>query len=169
MPPTNIAQRSIEPNVPHYYGDIARILMLSAAGLALLVVPFSSGFLHDAFVLDIIVGLAIVASAALTNPHSGCVSVCDTILSGFVVILFEIDAFQNYQAGELVTFVFYEGIAILFVIAFYFSLKTVRAFMLHQVGKRDSLADFAAPAALRSRENPLEREESYKPKVMGDD
>ena len=165
MPPTNIAQRSVGPAVPHYYGDVARILMLVGAGAALLVIPFSSGFLHDAFLFDIIVGLAIVASAALTNPHSKLLMVSDALLAGLAVVLFEMDAFQNYQAGELVTFVFYEGIAILFILAFYFSLKTARAFMLHQVGKRDSLADFGDGP---SKENPLEREESYRPKVMGD-
>jgi|SRR3989344_2745505 len=168
MPPRNIAQRSVEPVVPHYYGDVARILMLLGAGFALLVIPFSSGFLHDAFILDIIVGLAIVASAALTNPYSKLLAASDTALSGFAVVLFEMDAFQNYQAGELLTFVFYEGISILFVLAFYFSLKTLRAFMLHQVGRRDSLADFDGSAPV-AKENPLEREESYKPKVMGDD
>src|SRR3990167_8925933 len=167
MPPRNVAQRSVEPTVPHYYVDVVRILMLSGAGLSLLVIPFSKGFLHDAFVLDIIVGLAIVASAALTNPHSKLLAASDAVLSAIVVVFFELDAFQNYQAGELVTFVFYEGIAILFVLAFYYSLKTLRAFMLHQVGKRDSLADFSnSPSS--ARENPLEREESYKPKVMGD-
>lgn len=169
MPPRNIAQRSIEPTVPHYYGDVARVLMLCGAGLALLVIPFSSGFLHDAFVLDIIVGLAIVASAALTNPHSKLLALSDAVLSAVAVVFFEIDAFQNYQAGELTTFVFYEGITILFMLAFYFSLKTLRAFMLHQVGKRDSLADFGGRSTSIAKENPLEKEESYKPKLMGDD
>ena len=166
MPPRNIAQRSIEPTVPHYYGDTARMLMLAGAGFALLVIPFSSGFLHDAFMFDIIIGLAIVASAALTNPHSKLLAVSDALLSGFAVVLFEMDAFQNYQAGELLTFVFYEGIAILFILAFYFSLKTVRAFTLHQVGKRDSIADFGTGIDSGARENPLEREESYHPKAM---
>ena len=166
MPPTNIAQRSVGPAVPHYYGDVVRILMLVGAGSALLVIPFSSGFLHDAFIFDIIIGLAIVASAALTNPHSRMLVTSDALLSALAVVFFEMDAFQNYQAGELVTFVFYEGIAILFILAFYFSLKTARAFMLRQVGKRDSLADFGDPHS--PNENPLEREESYHPKVMGD-
>ena len=168
MPPRNIAQRSVGPAVPHYYGDVVRILMLLGAGLALLVIPFSSGFLHDAFLLDIIIGLAIVASAALTNPHTKLLVASDAMLSALAVVLFEMDAFQNYQAGELLTFVFYEGIAILFILAFYFSLKTARAFMLHQVGRRDSLADFDDAHAARSKENPLESEESYRPKVMGD-
>ena len=70
MPPRNIAQRSIEPTVPHYYGDTARMLMLAGAGFALLVIPFSSGFLHDAFMFDIIIGLAIVASAARSEEHT---------------------------------------------------------------------------------------------------
>lgn len=168
MPPRNSAQRSVEPTVPHYYGDVVRILMLCGTGLALLVVPFSSGFLHDAFVLDIVVGLAIVASAALTNPHSRLFALSDAVLSAVAVLLFELDAFQNYQSGELTTFVFYEGIAILFILSFYFSLKTLRAFMLHQVGERDSLADFRGSSAPTAPENPLEREESFNPRVRGD-
>ncbi len=35
-----------------------------------------------------------------------------------------------------------EAIAIIFLVSFYFNLKTVRAFLMHKVGKRDEPAEF---------------------------
>jgi hypothetical protein len=162
--------RSMEVAVPHYYGDIVRILMLSGVGLALVSVPFSHGFIHDLFIVEVLVALVIVVFAAMTNPFKSSIILGDVILSGIAVALFEIDAFNNYTDGELVTFVIYEAIAILFVIAFYFSLKTLRAFTLHQIGRENSSNDFEASAhgSNDKHKNPLEAEEAYKPDFLGD-
>ena len=144
--------------------------MLCGVGAALIAAPFSSGFIHDAFLFDVIVALAIVAFAAITNPFQFWGLLGDAILCALVVILFEIDAFDNYQRGELVTFVMYEAIAVLFIIAFYFSLKTIRAFSLHQIGRRNTEDDFAAAPHSKKdpKHNSLEAEESYTPDFLAD-
>ena len=39
-------------------------------------------------------------------------------------------------------FIWRELIAIIFLVAFYFSVKTVRAFILHQIGKSQQVGEF---------------------------
>ena len=129
-------------SVPHYYGDIARQLMIAGVALMMATAPFYADSLRTQFPFEIAGAIAIVGFAAFTTPFKLSIVLCDAILSGLAVAIFGAWAFFGYDQISGIAFVLRDAIALIFLFAFYFSLKTARAMMLHQVGKPDSTAEF---------------------------
>jgi len=48
----------------------------------------------------------------------------------------------GYKNVEPVAFMLRVLVAVIFLFAFYFSMKTLRAFMLRQIGKRETIDEF---------------------------
>ena len=130
------------PSVSHYYGDAVRQFMLGGAIVMMIAGPFYNTDLSSQAPLEIIGGLCIVAFAALTNPFKSWVMIFDALLAGAGAAIIEMWALSGYTEVADVAFILREFIAILFILGFYFSLKTLRAMSLHQVGKPDSAAEF---------------------------
>lgn len=128
--------------VPHYYGTTTRQLLLGAAALMLVASPFYTTDLRTEFLYIVIGVVVIVACAALLNPHSKWVSVVTALVSGVGVGAYAMWGLFEYDAISPVAFVLRLAIAVILLFSFYFSLKTVRAFMLHQIGKRGSVDEF---------------------------
>ncbi len=143
-------ERHMFPTINHYYGDTARRLMLAGALLMVTGAPFYSDNLRAEIPLEIIAALAIVASAALTNPFKKVVIAADTILSVLAASIFAIWALFGYDTIPTVAFILRDAIALIFLAAFYFSLKTLRAMILHQVGKPDTPAEFRRTSPAQS-------------------
>lgn len=146
------------PRVPHYYGDLARQLMLLGVALMLVGEPFYADDPAGQFPAIIGGGLLIAAFAALTSPLRRSIVFLDVLLSAAAVVFFGGWAFQGYDTIDSVMFVLRDAIALVFLFAFYFSLKTLRAFLLHQVGKPDSLAEFRRTQETRSAEELIAEE-----------
>lgn len=132
------------PRVRHYYGDAVRGCFLAAAALMLLGAPlYSSGDELLANIPFIVVGIVvIVALAALTNPYKRWVITLDAVAAGAGAALYGLWALTEYQNAGPLEFVLRGFIALLLLFAFYFSMKTLRAMMLHQIGHGDSAQDF---------------------------
>jgi hypothetical protein len=148
-------EREFFPAVPHYYGDVARQIMLGAVAIMMLGAPFYSDSLTAEFPFEIIGAIIIVAFAALTNPLKRSIVTFDTLLTGAGAAVFGLWAFLGYSEID-VAFVLRDVIALLFLFAFYFSLKTLRAMILHQIGKPDSVREFKRMAPPQATESMLQ-------------
>lgn len=131
-----------EGGVYHYYGDQMRQLFLSAAALILIGAPFYADSLLVELPFEIAGALLLVALAALANPHNRSIFTAGAVIAGVGAVIYETWALYMYFDSTWVQFLLREIIAIIFLVAFYFNLKTVRAFLLHQVGKHDTAGEF---------------------------
>jgi|SRR3989344_1822284 len=122
---------SSEKAVAHYYGDHVRGLFIAAGVLLLISIPLDKVLLP----LNIVVGVAgvlfITILAGFTNPRSKLSVLADAVIAALVFVSFEYFAIEAYLgAGTFVDIIFLlrEGIAILALLALYFSVKTLRGF-----------------------------------------
>ena len=128
--------------VAHYYGDTIRQIFVAAAALMLIGAPFYADNLKSE--LPFVVGgaLVLIALAAVTNPHSKNVAAANAIAAGVGLLIYEIWALYEYDTVYSSAFLLRELLAIMFLAAFYYSMKTLRAFILHQVGKEEEVGEF---------------------------
>lgn len=119
-----------------------RQLFIAAAALMLIGAPFYADELRTEFPFVVVGALVLVALAALASPHKHLVFVASAIASGVGAFIYEVWALYSYQESTWVQFGLREAIAIIFLISFYFSVKTVRAGLTHMVGKHDTAGEF---------------------------
>gem|GEM_PF-5152135 len=124
-------------SIPHYYGTVVRQLLLGGTALALLTSPLYADSIQIEFPFEMFGALFAVCAAALTNPRNRYTLMADAIIAGVAMIVYAGWGLLEYQTISPVTFILRVVIAIIFLFAFYFSLKTVRAFAMHQIGVRD--------------------------------
>jgi hypothetical protein len=120
-------------SLTHYYGDIVRKLFFAAAILMLFGLPFFSERVPVPTIWSLVAIVTIGFLAGLTNPVKSFPAWVNTIVSGIAVIIFEAFAVMTYRdIGPDVLFLANQALAILFLIALYFSTKTLRAMVLEQ-------------------------------------
>lgn len=140
--------------VSHYYGDIVRQVFVAASAVMLVASPFYADSLKSEIPFYVAGALVLIILAALTNPHNRSVLLADAVAAGVGVAIFEVWALGSYETSTWVEFLLRQGIALLFLVAFYFSMKTVRAFSMHQIGK------WAAPGEFDEEQKPNARPSS---------
>ena len=123
--------------ISHYYGDSVRQLLLAAAALMLIGMPFYTDDLSVELPFIIIAAVVLVIVAALTSPMKSAVISADVVVSGVGLVIFEIWAILGYGESTTVQFVLREALAVLFLFALYFSTKTLRSMLLNQIGQRN--------------------------------
>lgn len=123
--------------VPHYYGDIVRQLFLVSAAVMLVAAPFYADTLSLELPFEIMGAIVLVALAAAVNPHNRLGLYGNAIASGVGLVLYETWALYPYSTSTWMQFTLRQFVALLFLAAFYFSMKTVRALIFHQIGKRE--------------------------------
>lgn len=133
-----------EDLIPHYHGDVIRQLFIAAVVLMLVGAPFYAGALQVQLPFLIVGALMFAGIAALANPHKKWIFVASAVAAGTGFVVYELWALQQYAESSWIQFILREVIAIVFLIAFYFSMKTVRAFVLGRVGKHDEAGEFDA-------------------------
>jgi len=143
-------------SVPHYYGDIVRQLFICTAALMLIAAPFYADSLRVELPFEIAGALVLVALAALVNPHKKSVMVANAVASGVGLVIFETWTLYAYQASSWVQVGLRQLLALLFLVAFYFSVKTVRAFVMHQVGRQAEAGEFEDVPSLQE-DDPVRR------------
>lgn len=129
-------------HIPHYYGDAVRQLFVVAAVLMLVGAPFYADSLRVELPFEIVGAVILVALAALANPYKKFVFFVGAIAAGVGLVIYEIWALYTYFESTWLQFILREAIAIIFLVAFYFNMKTVRAFVLHRIGKHDEAGEF---------------------------
>jgi hypothetical protein len=159
--------------VSHYYGDLVREFFLGVAAVMLFAAPFYGDDVRAEFPFIVIAALIVVCLAALTNPWKKSVLVADAIVAGVGMVVYQVWALNEYGITSYTSFVFREAISIIFMFAFYFSVKTVRAMLLHQIGKRASPDEFSggySGATDDKADDPLSRiKHSFDENPIGDD
>lgn len=114
----------------HYYGDIVRVIFV-CAGVALIIIPV---FLTDVDVsmpLVILSALVLGFLAGITNPRQRWIATANSIVSAVGIILFESAAIGTYQSfGVTFSFLVWQALALAFFFALYFSVKTIRGFLV---------------------------------------
>lgn len=148
--------------VAHYYGDFVRDFFLGGTVVMLLSAPFYADELRTELPLEVLAAVVLVALAAMTNPWKKSILVADAIAAGVMTVVYQIWALNGYDAAGNTAFVFREAVSIIFMFAFYFSVKTVRAMVLHQIGKRASIDEFKEgtlpePEMDDTEDNPVSR------------
>lgn len=130
------------PSIAHYYGDYVRQIFIVTAAIMLITAPFIIE--RAPVLLPFEIGGAIILAilAALTNPKKTWVLMADALVAGVGVLVFEILALGAYNAGSMIVFILLEAITLAFLFALYFSLKTLRAMMHGQIGKRPKYGEF---------------------------
>ena len=129
-------------HIPHYYGDAVRQLLIAAAAFILIGAPFYADTLRTELPFEITGAVILVALAALANPHNKLIFLAGAIASGVGLVVYETWALYTYSDSTWLQFILRQAIAIVFLAGFYFNMKTVRAFVLHRVGKHDEVGEF---------------------------
>lgn len=159
--------------ISHYYGDFVRDFLLGAAVVMLFAAPFYGDNVRAEFPFEVIGALVLVCLAALTNPWKKSVLTADAVAASVGMIVYQVWALNGYGTASYTAFVFREAISIIFLFAFYFSVKTVRAMILHQIGKRASVDEFSEAGSVSSEEteeDPLSQiKHSFDEDPIGDD
>lgn len=145
----------LSPSVPHYWGDASRQFMLAGAALLLLASPLYGENLRAEFPYEVTFALLAVGFAALTSPRERWVAFGDAVICAVGAAMYSIWGISGYSAEDPLAFVLRMAVAVVFLFAFYYSMKTVRAFSLSQVGRYDDLDDRTGD----DREDTVEEEE----------
>ena len=138
-----LPQKYEEP-IPHYHGDVVRQLFIVTVILMVVGAPFYTETLRTQLPFMIAGALVLAALAALANPHKKWVFLAGAVAAGLGFVVYETWALYQYATSSWLEFILREVIAVTFLVAFYFSMKTVRAFMLRKVGRHDEAGEFDA-------------------------
>lgn len=140
------------PSVPHYYGDYVRQFFLGGSALMLLAAPFYAENLKGELPYEVAGAIVLVMLAALTNPWKQWIMVANAIVAGILVAVYQSWALFGYDGDDLIPFVLRQAVALAFLFAFYFAVKTCRCMMLGQVGKRAHFGEFEEGTQTRFKE-----------------
>lgn len=120
-----------EKNVMHYYGDTVRFLFLIAAIVMLLMLPMFNEILNIPTIISVASILILGAAAGFTNPKQKWDATINVLVAAAGFLIFESTAVWTYQQqidsirAERF-FMTNVGLGLLFLIAIYFSIKTLR-------------------------------------------
>ncbi|MBU6323239.1 MAG: hypothetical protein KGI41_01175 [Patescibacteria group bacterium] len=118
-------------SVPHYYGDIVRVLFVFAAILVFITESVAGDNLLSAF-STIIVLLALVLAAGVTNPRQRGIHWINLLLAVAGLLIFGGSALDRYRAGLGFSLkdILVTVIALIFLVSLYFATRTIRGLVL---------------------------------------
>ncbi|MCL4419088.1 hypothetical protein M1146_03215 [Patescibacteria group bacterium] len=123
----------------HYYGDIIRALFLIGAVVMLIMLPFSASMLPFPASFSILIILVLGFLAGFTNPAQEWINFLNVIASGAGAIAFEYAAATvNFSSAHPLVFIFFvinQTLAVVFFLALYYSIKTLRGIWLDKSKK----------------------------------
>lgn len=118
----------------HYYGDVVRFLFILAAVIMSVALPFLNTNLPVPVIFSILAILCIGALAGFTNPVLKSTAIINSGVSTIGLIVFEYYAVRAYITVSFINlmFVVNQILALIFLFAFYYSIKTLRAMLLNK-------------------------------------
>lgn len=134
--------RNIE-TIPHYYGDYVRSVFVVIGALMLILAPIFSNSAPQLLPFQIGGAIILVFLAGLTSPKKQWVMILNACAAAAGIVVFESVALAAYDAGAWISFIALEVVTISFLVALYFSVKTVRAMFQGKIGKRSTFGEFA--------------------------
>jgi len=119
----------------HYHGDEARVLFF--AGAVVLIVAQSTGAdLPLSTAGAVISAVVLVVAAGITNPAQGWIHWLNAFIAVYGTILFGMAAVDRYRGGTSIfdpSFFYIEALALLSLVALYFTIRTIRGFHMRLV------------------------------------
>lgn len=125
------------PPRPHYYGDTIRKFFFAAAFIMLFLMPFFTDYIPTTVRQGLLVILGLSVFSGLTNPRLLLVAIMDGIISFVCVFVFgyySVDAYLRYTSSSPY-FWANQLLAMIFLASLYFSIKTVRGFLIADTSK----------------------------------
>lgn len=129
-------------NIPHYYGDHVRRLFLLVAALLIITIPVFDGLFPLTIPARVLMVLLLALLAGITTPHSKGVLFMDALVAALGVFVLELIAIREYAQTEVALFLAREAVILMLLFAFYFSVKSYRAMVTHQTGKKEPPWEF---------------------------
>jgi len=119
---------------PHYYGDIVRKLFFAAAVIMFVSLPFLNTQLPIALSMSVLVIVIIGLFAGLTSPVKPFTIFTDMVVSVIAALVFEYYSVITFQSNSATSLLFwaYMVLGLIFLVALYYSTKSVRAMMLER-------------------------------------
>jgi hypothetical protein len=117
----------------HYYGSLVRKLFVFAVILQLIIILIDRDLIQFNLVVGVISVLVIVVLAGFTSPANKWAMIGDLVFAAVSFIIFEYLAIaRQLQVDTFFDSIFLmrQVLAIIFVIAVYFSTKTVRGLII---------------------------------------
>lgn len=116
----------------HYYGDLIRKLFLISAVFMLIMLTFMNNFLEVPVYVSILAAIGVSVFAGLTNPKQAWVAVFNLIIAILGTAIFEYQAVQGYTSYSFLHRTFWANqiLALLFIVALYYTTKTVRGMIV---------------------------------------
>jgi hypothetical protein len=114
---------------PHYHGDNVRALFFVSA-LVLIVAQSTGADLPLSTIGSVIAAVILVIAAGITNPAQRGIHWFNAILSIIGVLVFGTSAVTHYRAGQSIfdpSFTYIEALALLSLVALYFTTRTIRS------------------------------------------
>lgn len=120
---------------PHYHGDIVRVLFF--VGAIILIVGESTGAdLPLTTTGSVVAAILAVIAAGITNPAIVWIHWANAILAIWSALIFGVTAVNRFRAGDgVLDFLYIEAIALLSLIALYFTTRTLRGMYIRQLRK----------------------------------
>lgn len=119
-------------HVAHYHGDTVRTLFVVSA-VILLVAETTGASLPLTMTGIVALAVALVVAAGITNPAQAWIHFLNAIVSIYGAVTFGMYAIEQYHRSHNftdTTYLFAETLALLFLVAVYFTTKTVRGVLL---------------------------------------
>lgn len=120
----------------HYYGDRIRSLFMLTGVLMTVTLPFFSSIIKLPVTVSLVAMLGLAVLGGFLNPVQKSIIIIDTIVSIIAFLVFEYYAVTTYlyaEPGIQLNVYFYwlnQVFALLFFLAVYLSIKTLRGKML---------------------------------------
>lgn len=125
-----------EKTVAHYYGDTVRSLFLVGGVIILATLPFYKNLLPIGTSALTVFVVLLALGAAVMNPFQRWIVYLDAIVAAFAMMLFEYTAITWYGVDDFLLSLIRQALAIIFLFSLYYSGKTLRAMLLHQIGRK---------------------------------
>lgn len=116
----------------HYYGDIIRILFFISAIIMLLTLPWLQTAIPVSIYISMLAIMVLLLIAGLTNPVQQYIAVINVVVSTSGLVIFEYFAATTYTTADTLFFLVNQTLAVLFLFAFYYAVKTLRGEVLRK-------------------------------------
>lgn len=127
----------LDPMSHHYHGRVVRSLFFIAGIVLLIIILIDKDLFYFYITIGVLEIVALIIFAAFTGRKHWTVILIDSVISLTSFLLFEYFAISRYnQVGTFSDpiFFFRQILALIFLVALYFSTKTTRGYL----DKRDS-------------------------------
>lgn len=114
---------------PHYHGNLVRKQLFFAAFVIMIAALLDSELRNFYLFVGLFGVVGITVLAGLTSPQKRGITFIDVLVSAIMFLIFEyfaISAFIRYENFSDPVFFFRQLIAVIYLIALYYSTKTMR-------------------------------------------